>query len=73
MDEDQRKVAPFVKEYKINYPILLPGGPSAFGQEVSALPTSFLVDRNGRIAREYVGMISETAVRADINRLLAER
>ncbi len=73
MDEDKDTVPGFVKRYNINYPILLPNGPVSFGGDVSALPTSFLVDQQGRIAREYVGMISERAVRGDIDRLLAER
>ncbi len=72
MDDDRSRVPPFVKQYGINYPILLPDGPLAFAGDVSALPTSILVDRSGRIAREYVGMISERAVRGDIERLLGE-
>ncbi len=73
MDDDQGKVAPFVKEYGINYPVLLPSGPLTFAGDVSALPTTILLDRQGRVARQYVGMISERAVRADIEQLLAER
>ncbi len=73
MDDDQTQIGPFVKRYGVNYPILLPSGPLTLGGDVSALPTTFLVDRHGRIARQYVGMISERAVRADIEQLLGER
>ncbi len=72
MDDDTSKVAPFLKQYSINYPVLLPGSALPFG-EVDALPTSILIDRQGRVARRYVGMISERAVRGDIDQLLAER
>ncbi len=73
MDDDESTVGPFAKQYAINYPILLPSGPQTFGDDVSALPTTILVDRQGRVARQYVGMISERAVAADIEQLLAER
>jgi thiol-disulfide isomerase/thioredoxin len=36
------------------------------------LPTTQLVDRRGRVARTYVGAITETQVAPDIERLLAE-
>ncbi len=73
MDDDQSAVAPFVERYKINYPVLLPRQPFPLGDHIDALPTSILLDRNGRVARRYVGMISEAAVRADVDTLLAER
>ncbi len=72
MDEDQSAVGPFVARYRINYPVVLPRQPFALGDQIEALPTSILLDRNGRVARRYVGMISEAAVRADIDKLLAE-
>jgi len=39
---------------------------------IQSLPTTFLVDKNGRIAKEYVGEVSERAVREDVDRVLAE-
>jgi peroxiredoxin len=39
---------------------------------MSALPTSFLVDKQGRMAKVYVGALSQKEVRADVDRLLAE-
>lgn len=72
MDEDQSLVAPFVRQYRINYPVLLPGGSFPLGNGIDALPTSILIDRDGRVARRYIGMISEAAIRADVDKLLAE-
>jgi thiol-disulfide isomerase/thioredoxin len=73
MDEDRGNVGPFVRQYRLNYPVVLPNGSFPLANGVDALPTSILIDRNGRVARRYVGMISEAAIRADIDKLLAER
>ncbi len=73
MDDDPAVVRPFVERYNINYPVLLPRQRFSLGDHIDALPTSILLDREGRVARQYVGMISEAAVRGDIDKLLAER
>jgi hypothetical protein len=39
---------------------------------VSALPTSFLVDREGRIRQEIKGYFAEPALRMAVDRLLEE-
>jgi hypothetical protein len=36
------------------------------------LPTSFLIDRQGRIQHEVIGIFTEPALRAAVDRLLAE-
>ena len=40
---------------------------------VSALPTAFLVDREGRLVSKYVGAGHQDQIEQDIERLLAER
>jgi cytochrome c biogenesis protein CcmG, thiol:disulfide interchange protein DsbE len=40
--------------------------------EVRSLPTSVLIDRQGRVARTYQGLVAERALRRDIEALLAE-
>jgi hypothetical protein len=62
----ERKVRKFSEEAGINYPVLL--GPEA---GISTLPTSYLIDREGRVAKTYVGELDESVVE-DINTLLAE-
>ncbi len=72
MDEDgPEAVRQFVEEYHIPYPVLLPGD-SDFAATVSTLPTSLLIDKYGRIARSYSGMIDGDELRRDIGRLLTE-
>jgi cytochrome c biogenesis protein CcmG/thiol:disulfide interchange protein DsbE len=55
-DGDQ-VVAPFVKEHHITYPVVL-GDEStadAYGG-IRGIPTTFIIDRKGRIVKKYVGM-----------------
>ncbi len=61
-----KKVRDFSREAGINYPVLL--APDA---DISTLPTSYLIDREGRVAKTYVGELNES-VEEDINTLIAE-
>ena len=58
MDEDGWDVVkPYIQARKINYRILL--GNDSVGQlygGVDSLPTTFLIDRSGRIAKVHVGL-----------------
>jgi cytochrome c biogenesis protein CcmG, thiol:disulfide interchange protein DsbE len=72
MDDSKEPVQQFVRSYRVAYPVLLPDARSAYASAMSALPTTFLVDKQGRMAKVYVGEVSQKAVRADVDRLLAE-
>jgi hypothetical protein len=37
-----------------------------------ALPTTFLYDKQGRLAKKYTGIVLESTLRSDTDRLLAE-
>lgn len=70
-DEDLSQVLPFVEKYGITYSILTPGSdPNAVGE--MALPTTFLYDKQGRLAKKYTGIVLESTLRSDTDRLLAE-
>jgi thiol-disulfide isomerase/thioredoxin len=74
MDENAVKVAPgFVKQYRVPYPILIPPVESALIAAIQNLPTSFLVDPEGRIARTWVGALRENDLTSAIDQLLSER
>jgi cytochrome c biogenesis protein CcmG/thiol:disulfide interchange protein DsbE len=72
MDEDGWKaVKPYVTEHKVNYRVVL-GNDSVtqlYGG-VDSLPTSFLVDRNGRIAFVHVGLAGKDEYQNEIQNLL---
>ena len=72
VDEDLSLVPPFVESYKIKYPILKAGfDPNASGDGM-ALPTTFLYDKNGNLAKKYTGIVLESTLRSDADALLAE-
>ncbi|MDE3198186.1 MAG: TlpA family protein disulfide reductase [Acidobacteriota bacterium] len=72
MDDDGWKaVSPFVAQNKINYRIVL--GNDATGDQyggVEALPTTFVIDRDGKIASIHVGLTSKKDFSDAIEKLL---
>ncbi|MGA2878101.1 MAG: TlpA disulfide reductase family protein [Bryobacteraceae bacterium] len=74
MDEGGKPaVESFLREFHVPYPVLMPDLASPSAPAIDALPTTVLVDRNGRAAKSYIGAVRETVFRADVDRLLAEQ
>ena len=75
VDEPGRDiVAPFLDRSPVNYRIVLADTAARlapFGPK-NVLPTTWLLDRRGRIAAEHVGLVNRAAVEAEIRLLLAE-
>ena len=66
------KVKPFMAKSKMNYPVLM-GNQSTFKVfGLSQLPDTLLLDKNGKIAAVYTGIISKENAEANINKLLLE-
>lgn len=63
----------FVHEFHLPYPIGLVDPASSWASSVESLPTTILVDRDGRVAKTYMGAVRESVFQADIDRLLAEK
>lgn len=72
VDEDGwEAVRPFLASRQVNYPVVVStveveqkyGG-------VEALPVSFLIDRDGRIANTHVGLVTKKTYEDEIRRLL---
>jgi cytochrome c biogenesis protein CcmG/thiol:disulfide interchange protein DsbE len=72
MDEEGwDAVRPFVSEYRINYRVLMGNDAVArLYDGVSALPTTFLIDREGKIAAIHEGLVSKSRYERDLNQLL---
>ena len=72
MDEDGwDAVRPFLADLGVNYRTLL--GTDMVAQQfggVEALPTSFVIDRQGKIASTHVGLVSKRDYENDIRTLL---
>jgi cytochrome c biogenesis protein CcmG/thiol:disulfide interchange protein DsbE len=74
MDEGGKPaVQSFLSEFHVPYPVLMPDFTTPAAPAVEALPTTVLVDRDGRAAKSYVGAVRESMFRADVDRLLAEQ
>ena len=75
MDDDGwDAVKPFARELAINYRIVL--GNDVVSQNyggIDALPTTFLIDREGRIAAVHVGVVSKSDFEDGIQELLQDR
>jgi peroxiredoxin len=72
MDEDGWKVVkPYIQQYKVNYRILL--GNDQVGEiygGVESLPTTFIIDRQGKIASVHIGLSGKDEFKNAITQLL---
>jgi peroxiredoxin len=71
-DEAWQKVRPFMASHKINYPILMGNNSVIDSYGFQSYPATYLIDRSGRIAATYVGVVDKNDVESNIKRLLAE-
>jgi cytochrome c biogenesis protein CcmG/thiol:disulfide interchange protein DsbE len=73
MDEgDKGPVRAFVRQMHVGYPIAFPEAMSQMAAGMVGLPTTVLVDREGRVAKTYVGATREGEFRRDVEELLRE-
>jgi peroxiredoxin len=71
-EEGWNKVKPFVLDHKIDYPILMGDDDVTKSYSINALPATYLLDGQGRIAAAYVGLVDKDDMEANIKKLLAE-
>lgn len=67
-----KDVAPFAEEHNVNYPILIGNDDVAksYGG-VNAIPTTFVIDRQGKIVKRFVGFTPPEVFEQTIAPLLA--
>jgi len=72
MDEDGWNVVkPYIQQYKVNYRVLLGNDQvGAIYGGVESLPTTFLIDRQGKIASVHIGVSGKDEFTNAINQLL---
>lgn len=71
LDQDEKPVAPFTARNHMQEPISMGAGdPKAALFET--IPVTHLYDRQGRLARIYNGMLDESSLRADLQKLITE-
>lgn len=74
LDDNWKSVEPFVRQEKVNYPIVLGNMDLAkrFGVG-NGLPVTLLIDREGKIADLHPGLVDKSAFESEIHTLLAAR
>jgi peroxiredoxin len=73
-DEGWDAVRPFVSEERMNYPVVL--GNESVSQlygGIESLPTTFIIDREGKIAAVHVGLVSKARYERDLQQVLGTR
>ncbi len=66
------RVKPFVETHHVNYPILMGDDPVTKSYDIKALPLTYLIDKRGRIAATYIGVVDKENVEANIQAVLRE-
>jgi peroxiredoxin len=66
-------VRPFAQQNRVNYTLLVDGAgvASSFGG-IAGIPTTFVLDKQGRIVKKFTGLTSRGAFEELVQRLLAE-
>lgn len=73
LDDDGWKVVkPFLATANISYRIVLGDTPTAKRYGIEAMPDTYLIDRKGRIAASYTGLVDKDDVEANIKTMLAQ-
>jgi len=67
------KVRKFVDEFRVPYPVVMPERMSQVEYGLEGVPTTILVDKQGRVAKAYVGAVRRADFKTDIEELLAEQ
>ena len=72
MDTDTKgEVIPFIQKMGVNYPIAYAdaGVVQSYGG-VEAIPTSFIIDKNGNVVDSHIGLVDKSAFTTVLNKLL---
>lgn len=67
------QVKKFLQTRPLEYPILLDDGSAEKAFKLTALPATYLIDRSGRIAASYLGVVDPDNIETNVKALLIER
>jgi len=71
-EEGWQHVRPFVKTRGVNYPILMGDDKTFKAYKLDALPVTLLLDKKGRIAATYAGVVDKSNIEENIQLLARE-
>jgi peroxiredoxin len=71
MDEETEVVKPFAERYRMNYHVVL-GNDSVAGLfgGIYGLPTTFIIDRDGKIRGKHMGLVKRSTIEESVQKLL---
>jgi peroxiredoxin len=73
-DEAWSSVRPFMKKYGMNYTIAMGDDETLSAYSLTTIPATFLIDKSGKVAVSYVGvLIDKDNIAANIKTLMAEQ
>ena len=68
------RVRPFIAKHGVNYPIAMGDDATSKAYSLNAFPATYLIDKSGKIAVAYVGvLINKDNVATNVKSLLSER
>ena len=70
--EGWARVKPFAAAHDLAYTIVLDDGSVEKAYEVTAMPATYLIDKRGRIAATYVGIVDPANLEVNVTTLVAE-
>jgi len=76
LDEDKEDAKAFLKQFPVSYPVLLdPKGKTPQKYELPGMPTSYLIDRKGRVKSVHIGFKKQdiNKIRQEVLNLLKQR
>ena len=69
---EKRDISDFVAKMHMNYPIVLGADSVEDAWEIDATPTTFFIDRNGKIVASTVGLAPRDEIEADIRKAIGD-
>ena len=72
MDDSEADVRAFAERHGVNYPLLVGPNRAGDGYRVPVLPTTLLVDKNGRVRFRHEGLLLAHALRPALRTLARE-
>jgi len=66
----KESVVEFCERYYVNYPILMDNGEVTRRFGVTAIPTTYIIDREGNLFKKYIGAREKETFKNDIEELI---
>ncbi len=73
LEESPAKIKPFMEKAHMQYPVAVGNEDIRKRFQAEGLPTTFLIDRRGRVAASHAGIVDRDEFERDIQELLKEQ